>query len=81
MHFLIEASFAAPESALPSALLALSVQHFVIALVLAAPYSGLPSALMALQASANAGEAANMLRTTRTDNFFMGNLQMEGQSA
>jgi hypothetical protein len=43
MHFLTEEFLAAPESFLPSALIALASQHFFMEDVLAAPASGLPS--------------------------------------
>src|SRR3569623_218650 len=75
MHFLTKEFLAAPDSGLPSALLALSLQHFFMELVLAAPTSGLPSALMALQAeSAKAGAAAKRLITIATVRRFIGQL-------
>src|SRR6478609_7952238 len=76
MHLSMELFLAAPDSGLPSALLALSVQHFFMWLAFAAPASGLPSADMAVQAApcARAGAAANMLKITRTDRRFMDRL-------
>jgi hypothetical protein len=49
-HFFTKLALAAPESRLPSLLIALSLQHFLIALIRAAPESGLPSLLTALVA-------------------------------
>src|SRR3569833_3139341 len=73
MHFLTKEFLAAPDSGLPSALLALSLLFFFLVLVLAAPDSGLPSALMALQAeSAKAGAAAKRLITIVTVRRFIG---------
>src|SRR5271169_5987206 len=69
-HFFMELALAAPESGLPSALIALpaqaSVLHFSMKEVLAAPASGLPSLPIALLSQVSCANAAPMLNDAMT---------------
>src|ERR1700758_2652609 len=76
--------FAAPESGLPSALIALAAQesamHFFMNEVLAAPASGLPSLLIALVSQlscAKAAPPANVATSAANINFLTMSLSLE----